>query len=288
MRSKQSFKFPHELSQTPETKIPKHTVKYSAKKKNALASVATQTPGPEIGTQTDGQILGEMPARVYSSNTYTPLVNPIILPKISRSTQVDFQTQEMGTQADFQTQEIGTQVNLPPTEADITYFIDSIRQEFEQRVNDMQSAITSAELKTTQAEVGAYFNRLFIDTFLYYLGIPEEMKAELDSILNNLKRAELTKDNQGNVIIDENSEYNAMVYGNLNNWLASARDQLKARDFIPLVSIKDAITQTNPIVKNTGTAVPPWTGPPIPTPLIPTKRPGDPFHQYPRNVKPKK
>ena len=284
MKSKQSFKFPHELSQTPETKIPKYTVKYSAKKKKALTSVATQTSAP-----TDGQVLGEMPARVYSSNTYTPLVNPIILPKISKSTQVDFQTQgigtqadfqtqEMGTQADFQTQEMGTQVNLPPTEADITYFIDSIRQEFEQRVNDMQSAITSAELQTTQAQVGAYFNRLFIDTFFYYLGIPEEMKIELDSILDNLKRAELTKDNQGNVIIDTNSEYNAMVYGNLNNWLASARDQLKARDFIPLVSVKDVMTQTNPIVKNT------------PPPLVPKKRPGDPYFfllQYPRNVKPK-
>ena len=69
MKSKQSFKFPHELSQTPETKIPKYTVKYSAKKKKALTSVATQTSAP-----TDGQVLGEMPARVYSISTYSPLV----------------------------------------------------------------------------------------------------------------------------------------------------------------------------------------------------------------------
>ena len=74
MISAQHYKFPHELKKTRATKIPKYKVKYSKKKKNALATVATQTPGPEVGTQTDGQLLGEAPARVYSINTYSPLV----------------------------------------------------------------------------------------------------------------------------------------------------------------------------------------------------------------------
>ena len=66
MKSKKSYIFEHEGVQTAATKIPKFKVKYTKKQKDAIKQYETARLQAKSG---------ERPAKVYSQNTYQPLVN---------------------------------------------------------------------------------------------------------------------------------------------------------------------------------------------------------------------
>jgi len=83
MKSKQSFKFEHEIKKTKETKIPKSKVKFKRLQPKAVGL----TKETQTGTGDSGFTLGEAPANTYAPSTYSPLVQQ--LPDLVSPSSVD-------------------------------------------------------------------------------------------------------------------------------------------------------------------------------------------------------
>jgi hypothetical protein len=253
MKSKRSFQFEHEKFKTPETKVPTYRPKFSR------------------------YTTKQNPAQVDQPSTYQPLVvqipsNPVVQTR-DIGTQSGYSTNEFSMQAAPSQNEIGTMtsnVKNISTGSQTEQYLISEHPGFYDLVTGIVAGekykydemIKAAEEAKAYAIYEKNLMSDFIDTFLYgSFRVPPEMSEELRLIIEASKKAELITNDQGQLQVNPNSEYNQSLTDMFNDWLTRAvhaGDQNRLNWAVPIDTvIEDYIKSQNPVVTSVATQVNP-------------------------------